>query len=239
MRILAIESALMGGSVAVLDSDVVLGEVVLEAQRRTAQTLLPAVHQLLAEARWQPGDVELVAVTVGPGSFTGLRIGVTAAKTFAYAIGAPVLGISTLEVLAAQVVAQGGVEDPSRPLWVVMEAEREQLFAARFRHAGGAWQADVPEQIVDKGLWLEQLGPGMRVTGPAVNEMRNRLPPTVELTAADVWLPRAATVGRLASGRYAAGERTDLWSLVPTYLRPSAAEEKRNHAVGAGGIAPS
>ena len=99
-RILAIESSGRHASVATLWGDAdgtrLIGQTLLSGDERTAQVLAPAIQQLLAAADWSPKSVELVAVTVGPGSFTGLRIGVTTAKAFAYAIGAEVLGVNTL-----------------------------------------------------------------------------------------------------------------------------------------------
>ena len=102
MRILAIETTERIGSVAALNDARLLAEATLTSEQRTAQSLAPALVELLSRARWQAADVDLIAVTDGPGSFTGLRIGVTMAKTLAYAIEAKVLGINTLEVIAAQ-----------------------------------------------------------------------------------------------------------------------------------------
>jgi tRNA threonylcarbamoyladenosine biosynthesis protein TsaB len=101
MRILALETSDQTGSVAALDGDNLLEELILEQSQRSAQSLAPAMQNLLRRVGWQPSDVQLVAVSVGPGSFTGLRVGVTAAKVFAYAVGAEVLGINTLEVIVA------------------------------------------------------------------------------------------------------------------------------------------
>jgi tRNA threonylcarbamoyl adenosine modification protein YeaZ len=75
---------------------VVLSETALDAHRRSAQTLAPAIVEMLSSVKVDPSQVRLVATTFGPGSFTGLRVGVTSAKTFAYAVGAEVLGVSTL-----------------------------------------------------------------------------------------------------------------------------------------------
>ncbi|MEX0712672.1 MAG: tRNA (adenosine(37)-N6)-threonylcarbamoyltransferase complex dimerization subunit type 1 TsaB, partial [Pirellulales bacterium] len=91
MRILALETSGKSGSVAVLRGDVLLAEEPLEPSQRSAQSLAPAMRQLLEAVAWTPRDVQLVAVTLGPGSFTGLRVGVTTAKTFAYAVGAVVV----------------------------------------------------------------------------------------------------------------------------------------------------
>ena len=88
MRILALETTEMAGSLAAMHDRKLLAEIELDSKQRTAQSLAPGMKTLLAEAGWRPTDVELVAVTIGPGSFTGLRLGVTTAKTFAYAVGA-------------------------------------------------------------------------------------------------------------------------------------------------------
>lgn len=220
MRVLAIESAMMGGSVAILENQTLLAEDSLDVRQRTAQTLSPAMQRLLRDVGWKPRDVELVAVTVGPGSFTGLRIGVTAAKTFAYATGAGVLGVNTLEVLAAQVPVS------AQHLWAVINAERAQLFAAAFRADRASWVETIPTGIVDGHVWARSRMPGSLVTGPALADLRSQLPADVQLTAEDLWIPRAATVGQLAYTQFLAGRRDDVWSLVPRYFRESAAEEK-------------
>src|ERR1051325_5032976 len=126
MRILAIETSGVAGSVALLQDERVLAEHVLETRQRTAQSLAPAVHALLEQIDWHPSDVELVAVTTGPGSFTGLRIGVTFAKVFAYAVGCQILGVNTLEAIACRAPREAGT------IWVVLDAQRQQLFAAAF-----------------------------------------------------------------------------------------------------------
>jgi tRNA threonylcarbamoyladenosine biosynthesis protein TsaB len=104
VKILSLETTDLSGSVAASDSSKLLLELELNTSQRSAQSLAPAINSLLQQVGWKPADVELVAVTVGPGSFTGLRVGVTTAKTFAYAVGAEVLGIDTLETIAANVV---------------------------------------------------------------------------------------------------------------------------------------
>ncbi|MCC6126687.1 MAG: tRNA (adenosine(37)-N6)-threonylcarbamoyltransferase complex dimerization subunit type 1 TsaB [Pirellulales bacterium] len=107
MKILALETTDLSGSVAASDGSNVLLELELNPQQRSARSLAPAVKSLLQQVGWRPADVQLVAVTVGPGSFTGLRVGVTTAKTFAYAAGAEIVAIDTLETIAAN-VGEGG-----------------------------------------------------------------------------------------------------------------------------------
>lgn len=226
MRIVAIETSGRSGSLALLEAEtdaLVVADVTLPADRRTAQALSPALKSLLSGAGWPAASIGLVAVAVGPGSFTGLRIGVTAAKTLAYATGAEVVGVNTLAVLAAQAPAE-----PS-PLWTILDAQRQELFVAKFESTGSARPAlgsHAETSIIPWDDWLAGLAAGDRVTGPPLAKLRARLPKGVTVVAEELWQPTAATVGRLAWQAYQSGQRDDLWQLVPNYYRPSAAEEK-------------
>jgi tRNA threonylcarbamoyladenosine biosynthesis protein TsaB len=246
MRILAIETSGRECSIAALEGQAsaaqLLNQVLIAGHQRTAQLLAPAIAQLLTEVAWPASSLQLVAVTVGPGSFTGLRIGVTTAKTLAYAVGAEVIGVNTLAVLAEQ------APSANRPLWAVVDAQRQELFAARFTgdspHFSPPARAtptsadremgtvplvtgSVPSDILPVADWLAQLRPGDRVTGPTLAKLRARLPDGIEVVDSSLWQPKASTVGQLAWRAYTAGHRDDLWQLAPHYYRPSAAEEKR------------
>ena len=177
----------------------------------------------MKQVGWPPTDVQLVAVAVGPGSFTGLRVGVTTAKVFAYAVGADVLGIDTLEAIAAATP----VDCPT--VWAVMDAQRGDVVAQCFGSAAaGRRQATSPQQLLPVEAWLAKLAPGVAVTGAVLHRLADRLPSGVEVLDCSCWSPRAALVGRLAAQDYAAGRRDDLLKLVPHYARRSAAEEKRD-----------
>lgn len=218
LRILALETSGRSGTVAALNGAEPLVEVELNPKQRSAQSLAPAMAQVLAAAGWQPRDVQLVAVTSGPGSFTGLRVGVTTAKTFAWATGASVLGVDTLEAIAWQAPAGDS------PIAAALEAQRDELFAAVYGSEPG--KVLQPTAIVPTQAWLGSLEPGWRVSGPAVARLLQRLPPGVSMVDQSLWQPRATCVGRVAAWRYERGERDDVWKLAPRYFRPSAAEEK-------------
>ncbi len=220
MRVLALETSGMAGSLAVLEDDGLLTEIELDPTRRTAQTLAPAVRDILQQVGWKPTDVDLVAVTSGPGSFTGLRIGVTTAKTFAYATGAGVLGVNTLAVIARQSPIADGL------LWVVMNAERDQLFAAAFRRQESDWTEVESTHIVDNQAWLNRVTAGVTVTGPGLQRIVARIPAGVQVVTEGVWTPRATSVGREGLRAFRAGQVSDCWSLLPNYYRESAAVEK-------------
>ncbi len=225
-RILAIETSGRHGSVATLWGEPngarLIGQTLLSGEERTAQVLAPTIQQLLAAAQWLPKSVELVAVTVGPGSFTGLRIGVTTAKAFAYAVGANVLGVNTLEALAVQATPS------TSPLWTVLDAQRQELFAAKFLINDLLNITTERETlIVPQDQWLAGLQPGDRVVGPALRRLTARLPADIHTLPEQLWQPTASAVGQFAWKSYQAGHRDDVWKLSPNYYRPSAAEEKR------------
>lgn len=225
MRILAIETTEIAGSVAALEADRLLAARDLDSQMRSAQSLAPALAALLQSTGWNATDVELVAVAVGPGSFTGLRVGITTAKLFAYAVGAGVMGIDTLEVIAAQAPAE--VDQ----VWAAMDAQRGQVFAAQFirdpADSVGRWERRGEEMLLDNSAWLAQLSPGQAVSGPVLDKLANQLPSGVVAVEQKLWWPKAATVGQLAWQQFQSGRRDDVFGLVPQYFRPSAAEEKR------------
>lgn len=226
LRILALETSTLDASVAALEGDQLLGQTILDRARRTAQSFAPAIEHQLRSVGWSPRDVQLVAVAVGPGSFTGLRVGVTAAKTLAYAVGAEVFGVNTLRVIAQQAAAE-------RPrVCAVLDAQRQQLFVGEFRRAGEQLVEAGETRIEDNASWLGRLTPGLAVTGPGLAALRDKLPAGVVVVDAAWWTPRAATVGLAAWQEYQSGMRQDLWTLNPAYYRSSAAEEKKLAAKG-------
>jgi tRNA threonylcarbamoyladenosine biosynthesis protein TsaB len=221
MRILALETTEKIGSVAVADDCKILVELDLDHTQRSAQSLAPAMQAALKQAGWRPGDVQLTAVSIGPGSFTGLRVGVTAAKVFAYAVGGEVLGVDTLEAIAA------AAPDDVTEVSAAVDAQRGQVAARRFARRSDGWFEPLgPERLIDVDAWIEELPQGMAATGPALVKLADRLPSGMRVLDAKHWTPRASAVARLAARDYALGRRDDLWQLIPHYSRRSAAEEK-------------
>lgn len=222
MRILALETSGRTCRIAVLLGSHVQREQVLDPTRHTAQTLAPGIQSILRVVGWMPRELELVVVTQGPGSFTGLRIGVTTAKTLAYATGAELLGVNTLAGLAQQ--ASGG------PIWAVLDAQRQQLFTALFHFdPRGELTTAQPTQIVDTDVWIPGLTNECAVTGPGLSKIRSRLPPNVRVVDEQLWQLRASTVGQIGYRNFQQGRRDDVWKMVPQYFRRSAAEEKRGN----------
>lgn len=225
LRILALETVDQRGSLAALTGDELLAHVALDPAQRSAQSLAPGIAELLREVGWTVRDPQLVAVTVGPGSFTGLRVGVTTAKTLAYVTGAAVLGISSLEAIAMGVPPSTVPPNAGR-LWTLLDAQRQELFAASYRWQAENWREEFAPAVLSVSDWREQLQPGDAVCGPPLAKLAESLPDGVTVIEAAHWAPTAVGVGRLAWQKYLAGEGHDLWRLLPVYLRKSAAEEQ-------------
>jgi len=223
MRILAIETTAFTGSLALAEDDCLIGESRLPSDSRSAQSLAPSILSLLSDHSWPVDSLRLIAVVQGPGSFTGLRVGVTTAKTMAYAIRAEALGLDTLEVLAAQARPTSG------RIFPVVDAQRGQLFTASFQWLDGAAfpVRQSPTSISDLSPWIAALQPHDIVIGPVANKLASHLSTVLPPENIIACEPQASAAARLAWRDYQAGRREDLWTLLPQYHRPSAAEEKR------------
>lgn len=222
MRILAIETAVPPGSVWVGEPSGTHGAYrELQSTRRTTELFAFAVRSALDELGWSPSSIDLVATSLGPGSFTGLRIGITAAKTFAYAAACDVLAVNTLEVIASQARFCGEIVS-------LLDAQRKQLFAATFERSADTLACCSKTGVVTVAELLARLMPHQLLIGSGLKHLTEFLTDHPLVADESIWAPRADTLGEVAAAKYAAGVRHDVWSLNPEYFRRSAAEEKAN-----------
>ncbi len=207
------------------------GALLAELQYRHCQdlsrTLMPTVERLLGTADWTVSDLQGVAVSIGPGSFTGLRLGVTAAKTLAWTLGLPLIGVGVLEALAAERPA------PERALVCsVVTASATQLYVALFQWVGARLEPRAGETLFeasDLARHLSQAPFDVVLTGDPGSH-RSILTDALgeRLTIPDPAVsPRAATIADLGHARLLAGLTDDPRSLVPRYLMRSTAESRR------------
>ena len=225
MYILAIETTEKFGSAALLNDQHVLAEAMLPKDRRSSQTLHPTLQTLFEGAQLIPQDIDVVAVVTGPGSFTGLRVGVTAAKIFAYTVGAKIIALDTFRTVAAAIPIRYGV------ISVGVDAQRGEVVAAVLRtSANGHVEILCEPRLLAVDDWWKHAEQYDNVlfTGPALERWSGKVPPHVALAEEADWYPQASAVGRLAAERIAAQQFEDVGALLPVYSRPSAAEEKRN-----------
>ena len=227
----------MCGTLALRRDGKLLEERELEqSRRRHAQTLISEVHELLQAHELPSSDVGVIAVSHGPGSFTGLRVGIVFAKTFAYATGCSIVAVDTLQVVA-EAVAGDEFSEITR-VHVVSDAQREQLFVSDFRRTPGAcWEAAGPIDIVDYEAWqshsAELASTSFAVTGPGLEKIADDLPKSIRRLSENLWTPRAANVAAIGERLAAKGHFAGAFELEPFYLRKSSAEEKREAKLAA------
>ena len=198
MNILALETTDRVASVALLTDDG-CREKRIESPLRHEETVMPAVDELLAEAGLVPSDLTALAVDVGPGSFTGVRIGVCHGNAMALALGLPVISVNALEALAWPLL--GG----DAPVAAIIDARNGNGYGALYAPDGTAL---IPPCAIEIEPFLQALPQDAVLTGTG-------------FPGADGALPLAGSIARMAAGR--AGERT----ASPLYLRPSQAERKQ------------
>lgn len=228
MRILAFETSAKAASVALLEEERLLGEYYQNCGQTHSRTLMKMAEDLLENCGLAPGDVTAVACAAGPGSFTGVRIGVAAAKGFAWGRELPCVGVSTLEAMAQQAVEFEGL------ICCAMDARRQQVYNALFScHSG-----ELVRLTEDRALSLEELETELKnlekpkiIVGDGAQLCYNTLERSVPGCFAapeHLTMQRASGVALVARRLLLQGGTFDGAALVPNYLRLSQAERERN-----------
>lgn len=227
-RVLLLETSGRIGIVAVGTAGRIAARRELPEARRHARDLAVHVRALLGEMGWRARNLTAVVVGAGPGSYTGLRVGIASAKALAYATGGALFAVPTFDAIAA------GFDAAADALEIIADAQQECVYAQRFRRAGdGAWRAVAPIAIRPFEEWASALAPDSIVVGPGLDKFAARLPARARTAGAAHRSPEAAALLRLAGARPDAF-RTDAWRVEPIYLRGSSAEEKRHRPTGPG-----
>ena len=227
MLILAFETSAKAASAALLEENRLLGEVYQNTGMTHSQTLMVMAQDLLKQCGKSVEDVTHVAVAAGPGSFTGVRIGVAAAKGFAWGRELPCCGVSTLEAMALGAGVYSGYVCP------VMDARRAQVYNALFYMDNGVCSrvaedraialSDLEQELLELDGPIFLVGDGAVLTHSTLSERVD------ELILPPEWKQhqRALGVGLAALKQIRAGEACDGAALVPNYLRLSQAERER------------
>ena len=228
MKILALESSAKSVSTAVVEDGAVLAGSCQHIALTHSETLLPLIEAMLRNARLSLADMDAFAVAVGPGSFTGLRIGVAALKGLAWAQDKPCIAVSTLEAMAYNSAVHNGL------LLAAMDARRGQIYHARFAVCDGSVERLCPDMAIALSELAQQLstdsaqerivvGDGAELCASYLQEQG------IACTLAPMRVRRQDAVGvGLAAQSYAArGEFCTARELLPVYLRQSQAERER------------
>lgn len=227
MKILAFDSTAKAASVAVTEDERLLGVYNIDNGLTQSELLLPMAENLLKSLKLSFSDIELVAASVGPGSFTGVRIGAALVKGIAFGKGIPCAAVSTLEALAESLFPLVG------HIVAVMDARRGQVYTATFYSDGEKMTRVTPDRaisidelvselaLVDGDIYLSGDGYEVTVKGLSARGVAYRRTPTLLITE------NAYSVARLASRQYKNGETVTDTEITATYLRLPQAERER------------
>ncbi len=224
MKILALDTSSNVASVAVVTEDKLLGDFTLNLSKTHSQKLMPIVDGLLSNLELGISDLDGIAVSAGPGSFTGLRIGVTAAKSFAQPLDLPVIPVSTIEAMAWNLPGFDGLVCP------IMDARRGQVYTGVYQWNQGKMEAVLEDQailLVDLLDWLKEntqeavcfLGDGIP---KFTQEVLEGLPGQAVIAPVSHGVQRASSVGALALTKW--DQRQSYLEVDADYLRKSEAE---------------
>ncbi len=222
MIILGIETSTMTGSVALLREETLLAEFTLNTPKTHTERLLSAIDCVLQSASIPIHEIDGIAVASGPGSFTGLRIGVTTAKSLAYSIHKPVVGVSSLDALASQILHS------ERLICPILDARKKEVYTALYRNEDDSVQRLSEYAVIAPDILLADMTEPVLFLGDGVTTYRTKIETLLGEQAlfADAAhrFPRASLVAQRGGKRLMAGEADDAFALTPFYLRKSDAE---------------
>ena len=227
MKILAFDGTAKAASVAVLDGERILGYYTIDNGLTQSELLLPMAENLLSSLKLGFKDIELYATSVGPGSFTGVRIGVSLIKGLAFGKDIPCAAVSTLEALAENIRPLTGIIVPC------MDARRNQVYSATFRSDGETMSRLCEDRAIPLSELAEELkkfddkiylvGDGYGVAKAALEKAGVKCESTPELLI----LENAVSVAKVAKRKFDLGECVSDSDLSPVYLRMPQAERER------------
>jgi len=229
MKILAVDTATKSCSVALVDNGVLSAELTVATGETHSKHLMRTIEMVLERSGHVLSDLEGFAVIRGPGSFTGIRIGISTVKGLAMALGKPVVGISSLDALAAQSASPGFLICP------FLDARKREVYFSRYRLVDGELQSEVAEQVASPVRALEGIGEACLFVGDGAILYRDviidNLGGLAHFVSGSPNIIRACTVGILGQDRLEKGLAADVDTFVPHYIRRSDAELKKKASI--------
>ena len=223
MRIVAIETSGRIGSIALAEDQRILAEEQFAHGLQNAAQIVPTLDRLCRDQSWAARDIEQLYVSAGPGSFTGLRIGITLAKVMAFATGLKLVAVPTVRILADN--APGN----ARHVVIVLDAKRDQIFTARFERTGQTWQEREPAHLDSLAAMIQRAPRPLYLLGEGLAYHRQFTPADdsqITVAPEELWRARASAVVRIGHEMARENRYADPFTLTPLYIRPPEAEEK-------------
>jgi tRNA threonylcarbamoyladenosine biosynthesis protein TsaB len=231
MKILAIETSTMLGGIAIMDDlSGLIAEVRLNVKSTHSERLMTEIDHVLKQAEFKVSDIDVFAIAIGPGSFTGLRIGLSAVKGFSYATGKPIVSVPTLEALA------WNFPYCRHPVCTMLDARKKEVYSALFKWEDGGFIRLIDEVSIKVDRVLEdiKLSSDKRVvfTGEGAILYRYKIIEVMGnkaiFASPEKIVPSPANVASIGIKKAIKGEFSEPVSLVPFYIRRSEAELKRD-----------
>jgi tRNA threonylcarbamoyladenosine biosynthesis protein TsaB len=223
MKVLGIETSGLIGNIAVCDGSKVVARKSYGKNFSHGKEIISSLESLFNEVKWEPGDIDLIAVSTGPGSYTGLRVGVTCAKTLSYGLGKPVIDVPTLDVLVENVK-----DTSAKTICPVLDAKRKSVYACIYERSSNENRKTTDFLIILPDSLIEILPESTLIFGDGIAPYREIFTQK-DLTIVEdekLCIADAADVARLGLKRYEQGIRCEINALAPLYLRKSEAEEQ-------------
>jgi tRNA threonylcarbamoyladenosine biosynthesis protein TsaB len=222
LKILAIESSNQTLSVATMEDGLVVAEYTRNGNLQHSTQLMPAVQDVLQAANWTPQDLDRIAISKGPGSYTGVRIGATIAKTLAWTLDKPLIPVSSLKVLAANIDHFDGLVVP------IMDARRNNMYTAAYEITNGQIEEELAECHIASEDWFNQLketNQPILFVGQDLSNYQDAIEANLgqqaHFSLKKQWLPSAGVLANLAI----TAEAEDVHIFTPEYLKKPEAEE--------------
>ena len=224
MLVLGIETATNTGSVALVREKETISISPPQIVKTHSQSLLKSINDLLTDAKLSIKDVNGVAISIGPGSFTGLRIGLSVAKSIAYSTGCDIIGVSTLKAFALRHTNHKGLVAP------LIDARRNEIYGALFEVLGDAVHRKTNDMICEVSEFIRLIGEPVTFAGSGALKFKNAIVEELREKALfatpDLQFPSAETVAHLGLKKILTGNKDDVKTLTPVYIRKSDAEIK-------------
>ena len=221
-RAIAIETSGKLGSIAIADSGRILAEEQFPHGFKHAAGAVAVIDRLTRSQNWTPRDLNEIYISAGPGSFTGLRVGVTIAKTLAFSVGAKLVAVPSAAVLAHN--APSGWQN----CIIVLDAKRGQIFGARFANESDQIKEIEPAHLDTIAEMLARSPRPVHLIGEGIPFHQSAIPndPAILITPEESWRAKASVVAQIGWQMSLAGQFADPQTLTPIYIRRPEAEEK-------------
>lgn len=220
--VMAIETSAPQGGVALRAAGKLVSEILINDQKRHTIKIHPAMAELLSQQNAKLSDLDVFGFSVGPGSFTGLRLGATIARLMSAVSKAQIVAVPSLEVLAYNTLSSVEV---GTPIAVVLDARRGGIFAAEFVSQGDQVETRRSAELTEPESFANSLEPGGVVLGRGLVAHGEHFAGKAKPMPENDWLPQPAYCALLAERMAAAGRLAAAHEIIPNYLRPPACEE--------------